>query len=127
MRKLIMWNIITLDGYFEGEQNWDLSFHNMIWGKELEQLSTEQLNAADYLVFGRVTYEGMADYWSKAEASGPEGEIARLMNTIPKIVVSRTLKTAEWNNTNGRMNDSGASDETASPIRMQIGLLDAYA
>jgi dihydrofolate reductase len=94
MRKLIMWNIITIDGYFEGNQNWDLSFHNVIWGQELEKLSIEQLHSADYLVFGRVTYEGMAAYWTKAE-----GEIADLMNRIPKLVFSKTLKSANWNNT----------------------------
>jgi dihydrofolate reductase len=94
MRKLIMWNIITLDGYFEGTQNWDLPFHHVVWGQELEKLSIEQLNSADYLVFGRVTYEGMAAYWTKAE-----GEIAELMNSIPKLVFSKTLKSAEWNNT----------------------------
>jgi len=94
MRKLIMWNIITLDGYFEGNQNWDLSFHNIVWGQELEKLSIDQLHSADYLVFGRVTYEGMAAYWAKAE-----GEIADLMNRIPKLVFSKTLKFAEWNNT----------------------------
>ena len=93
MRKLIMWNIITLDGYFEGDRNWDLPFHNVIWGKELEQLSLEQLHAADYLVFGRVTYEGMAAHFTKEE-----GEIADLMNSIPKIVFSKTLKSADWNN-----------------------------
>ena len=94
MRKLIMWNIITLDGYFEGEQNWDLPFHETIWGPELEKLSTEQLNSADFLVFGRVTYEGMAAYW-KTE----KGEIAELMNKIPKLVFSGTLDAADWNNT----------------------------
>jgi dihydrofolate reductase len=98
MRKLIMWNVITLDGYFEGTQNWDLSFHNIVWGEELEKLSLEQLHAADYLVFGRVTYEGMAAYWTTAEAETEGPEIARLMNSIPKLVFSRTLKSAEWNN-----------------------------
>jgi len=88
-----MWNLITLDGYFEGNQNWDLSFHELVWGKELEQLSIEQLHSADYLVFGRVTYDGMADYWTKAK-----GEIADLMNKIPKLVFSKTLKSADWNN-----------------------------
>ena len=99
MRKLIMWNVITLDGYFEGSQNWDLSFHNIIWGQELEKLSMVQLQSADYLVFGRVTYEGMAAYWTKAEGEAAEQEVAKLMNSIPKIVFSRTLKTADWNNT----------------------------
>ena len=99
MRKLIMWNIITLDGYFEGEQNWDLSFHEAIWGQELEKLSIEQLHSADYLVFGRVTYEGMAAYWTKAiKGEVSEGEIAELMNKIPKLVFSKTLKTVDWNN-----------------------------
>jgi len=93
MRKLIMWNIITLDGYFEGKENWDLPFHNLVWGEELEKLSIEQLHSADYLVFGRVTYEGMAAYWTKAT-----GEIADLMNAIPKLVVSNTLTTVDWNN-----------------------------
>jgi dihydrofolate reductase len=93
MRKLIMWNFITLDGYFEGNKNWDLSFHEVIWGEELQKLSIEQLNSADYLVFGRVTYEGMAAYWTTAK-----GEIADLMNKIPKLVFSKTLKSVDWNN-----------------------------
>ena len=94
MRKLIMWNIITLDGYFEGKHNWDLPFHKVMWGHELEKLSLEQLHSADYLVFGRVTYEGMAAHWTREE-----GEIAHLMNSLPKLVFSRTLKSADWNNT----------------------------
>ena len=91
-----MWNVITLDSYFEGKQNWDLSFHEKIWGPELEKLSLEQLHSADYLVFGRVTYEGMAAYWTKAE--GENAEIAELMNKIPKLVFSKTLKSVDWNN-----------------------------
>jgi hypothetical protein len=51
-----MWNLVTLDGFFEGENNWDLAFHELVWGKELEQISTEQLRSADMLVFGKVTY-----------------------------------------------------------------------
>jgi dihydrofolate reductase len=90
---------MTLDGYFQGNQNWDLSFHNLVWGQELERLSLEQLQSADYLVFGRVTYEGMAAYWTKAEAETAEQEVAKLLNSIPKIVFSKTLKSAEWNNT----------------------------
>jgi dihydrofolate reductase len=107
MRKLIMWNVITLDGYFEGNQNWDLSFHNIIWGQELEKLSIEQLRSADYLVFGRVTYEGMAAYWTNAQ--GEQEEIADLMNSIPKLVFSKTLKSADWNNTT--LIKDNASDE----------------
>ena len=93
MRKLIMWNVITLDGYFEGNKNWDLAFHELVWGEELEKISIEQLKSADFLVFGRVTYEGMAEYWTIAE-----GEVAELMNKIPKLVFSRTLESVDWNN-----------------------------
>jgi dihydrofolate reductase len=94
MRRIIMWNLITLDGFFEGPKSWDLDFHKLVWGEELERLSTEQLKSADVLLFGRVTYEGMAAYWTRAQ-----GEDARLMNGIAKIVFSRTLTKADWNNT----------------------------
>ena len=93
MSKLIMWNIITLDGYFEGEKSWELPFHQLVWGSEMEHFCLEQLSSTSYLVFGRVTYEGMAAYW-KTE----QGEIADLMNNLPKIVCSRTLNSADWNN-----------------------------
>jgi dihydrofolate reductase len=93
MSRLIMWNLMTLDGYFEGEKSWDLAFHQYAWGDELERLSIEQLHNADALLFGRVTYEGMAAYW-QAET----GEVADLMNTLPKIVFSRTLERADWAN-----------------------------
>lgn len=99
MRKLIMWNVVTLDGYFEGEKKWDLSFHEFVWGKELEDFSNEQLKSADMLIFGEKTYKGMADYWTKAEEDKAEGEIAEYMNKLPKVVCSRKLKTADWNNT----------------------------
>ena len=55
MAKLIGWNLITVDGYFEGEKKWDLDFHNLEWGPELEKLSEEFGDKAASLVFGRVT------------------------------------------------------------------------
>jgi dihydrofolate reductase len=94
MRKLIMWNLITIDGYFEGTRNWDLPWHEQLWGEELERFSLEQLESTDLLLFGRVTYEGMAAYWQTAQ-----GKIADYMNSLPKVVCSRTLQTAAWNNT----------------------------
>ena len=96
MKKLIMWNLITLDGFFEGGRRWDLSFHDLVWNDELEDFSIEQLRSADSLVFGRITYEGMADYWPTAEG---EGETASSMNNISKLVCSRTLTNANWNHT----------------------------
>ncbi len=96
MRKLIMWNVVTLDGCFEGEKPWDLSFHQLIWGPELEALSITQLKEASMLVFGENTYKGMADYWIKGDPTDP---VTPLMNSIAKIVCSTTLEKAEWNNT----------------------------
>ncbi len=93
MRKLIMWNLMTLDGFFEGA-NHDIDWHEDVWGDELEQLSIEQCRAAGALLFGRVTYELMANYWPAAK-----GEIADLMNDLPKIVASRTMEKADWHNT----------------------------
>ena len=97
MKKLIMWNVVTIDGCFEGEKPWDLSFHQLVWGPELEAFSVAQLKEASVLVFGNNTYKGMADYWSKADINEPI--VAPLMNNIAKIVCSPTLEKAEWNNT----------------------------
>jgi dihydrofolate reductase len=93
MAKLIMWNLMTLDGLIEGE-NRDLSWHLDVWGEELERLSIEQLKAAGGLMFGRVTYDLMANHWPSAT-----GEVADLMNALPKYVFSRTLVKSNWNNT----------------------------
>ncbi len=97
MKKLIMWNVVTLDGRFEGEEPWDLSFHELVWGPEMEVFSLEQLQEASMLVFGENTYKGMAEYWPNAEATDPT--VTPLMNNIPKIVCSKKRETAEWNNT----------------------------
>lgn len=94
MRNLIAWNLMTLDGYFEGTTHWELDFHMTVWGDELEAYSIEQCQEIGTLLFGRRTYEGMADYW-KAET----GVIAELMNSVDKVVVSRTLDSVNWNNT----------------------------
>jgi dihydrofolate reductase len=94
MRKLIMWNVVSLDGYFEGEKAWDLDFHELAWGKELEEYSDRQLTPNDTVVFGENTYKGMFEYWSKAE-----GKTAETLNAISKVVCSPTLNKADWNNT----------------------------
>lgn len=93
MAKLIMWNLVTLDGFFEGPGH-DISWHHDAWSEDLETLSIEQGHSAGGLLFGRVTYELMADYWPKE--SGP---IADFMNALPKHVFSRTQTQSGWNNT----------------------------
>jgi dihydrofolate reductase len=93
MRKLVMWNLMSLDGYIEGP-NRAIDWHEYYWGPELEALSKETGWQAGALLFGRVTYELMAGYWPTAT-----GEIADYMNGLPKFVFSRRLKAAGWANT----------------------------
>ena len=96
MRKLVIWNLMTLDGYFEGTKPWDLDFHMLAWGDELENYAKDLGKEGDLLIFGRKTYEGMAAYWPTATETP---DIAAYMNGIAKIAASRTLDKAEWNNT----------------------------
>jgi dihydrofolate reductase len=107
MRKLVMWNLQTLDGCFEGAQPWDLDFHDAAWGDELARFSLEQAEEVGTLLFGRTTYEGMAGYWSTAT-----GATADFMNTVPKVVFSRTLGSADWSNS--RLVNGEAADEVAA-------------
>jgi dihydrofolate reductase len=90
-----------------------LDWHEYVWGEELEQLSLEQLKSADMLLFGRVTYQGMASHWPSAT-----GEVADVMNGIPKVVFSRTLERAEWTNT--RLVKADAQEEVAT-LKQQSG------
>ncbi len=90
-----MWNVITLDGYFEGKKAWDLDFHQTVWGDELEAYTVEQLKTADMVVYGSKTYHGMAEYWTNAKHN-PKAE---QLNTMPKVVCSATIDTPEWENT----------------------------
>ncbi|MGH7241178.1 MAG: dihydrofolate reductase family protein [Candidatus Saccharimonadales bacterium] len=137
MRKLIMWNVISLDGCFEGKQAWDLEFHQTVWGDELEAYTVEQLKTADMVVYGGRTYHGMADYWMNAK-DDPKAE---QLNVMPKVVCSTTIETPEWQNTtivrdavselramkdqgDGDMFVFGSGDLSAS--LMKAGLFDEY-
>ena len=73
-----MWNLVTLDGFFEGRKSWDIDWHDTVWGEELERFSAEQAKSIGMLLFGRVTYQGMASFWPKEK-----GEIADFMNRVP--------------------------------------------
>lgn len=88
MRELICWDMITLDGYFQGPDA-DLSWFH--FDDELERYVSDTQHSAGALLFGRVTYEMMADHWPSET-----GEIADFMNTVPKVVASRTLDQVGW-------------------------------
>jgi len=91
MRKVVMWNMVTPEGYFEAPGH-DLSW--FVFDDELGSYITDSQKEASLLLFGRSTYEMMAAYWPTAE-----GQIADFMNSVEKVVFSRTLKGADWNNT----------------------------
>jgi len=96
MRKIILFNMVTLDGFFEGP-NGEIDWHNV--DAEFNEFAIDQLNSADGLLFGRVTYQLMANYWPTPSAIKDDPVVAGLMNRLPKMVFSRTLAKAEWNNT----------------------------
>ncbi|NPU64867.1 dihydrofolate reductase [Bradyrhizobium sp. 83012] len=92
MARLVLWNMMTLDGMVAGA-NGDISWHEDVWGPELEQFSEAQLQEASGLLFGRLTYDLMAGYWPRES-----GVIADFMNRVPKYVASRSLSRLEWSN-----------------------------
>ena len=91
--------IVTLDGFFEGDKPWAIDWHRT--DEEFNDFAAKQLDEFDTLVFGRATYEGMAQYWPLEETIKTDPEVAGRMNQTPKIVVSRTLREPEpaWSNT----------------------------
>jgi len=96
MRKLFAFNMISLDGFFEGP-NQDINWHNV--DEEFNEFAIEQTSTIGTILFGRVTYQLMESYWPTPDALKNDPVIAGLMNSLPKIVFSKTLDEAEWNNT----------------------------
>ncbi len=99
MPQLIVFDHITLDGYFAAP-NGDISFlRQRFKDDEFHSFAVENINAAGALLFGRVTYEVMVSYWPTPNATKDEPAIAGRMNSLPKFVLSRTLSKSSWNNT----------------------------
>ena len=95
MRKVILFMMVTLDGFFEGP-NGEIDWHNV--DEEFNEFAIDQLNSVDVLLFGRKTYELMANYWPTPQAVTNDPIVAEKMNTKSKIVFSKTLEKADWNN-----------------------------
>lgn len=115
MRKVIVFNMMTLDGFFEGP-NQEIDWHNT--DEEFNEFAIEQLATADVLLFGRKTYELMASYWPTPAAVTDDPIVAGLMNRLPKIVFSKTLSSADWQNT--RLVKDNVADEI-SRLKQQPG------
>lgn len=99
MRTLASFLMVSLDGYFEAPNPEDFDWHTV--DDDFNEFALQQLDASDCLLFGRVTYQGMATYWPTQEAIENDPVVASRMNQMLKIVISRSLKRPdpEWNNT----------------------------
>src|ERR1700722_11684518 len=98
MRKLIVFNSQSIDGRFvdqAGSMNWAKLDND----KEFNAFSAENAQGGGTLLFGRVTYELMARFWPTRQAMENFPAVAERMNNGPKVVFSRKMKKASWNNT----------------------------
>lgn len=92
--------IASLDGYIEGPN------HELDWfpdeNPQFQKYADEMLDSVGLALYGRKSYEAMVAYWPNAELH-PESpsalSFAQRMNALPKVVLSKTLQRAEWNNT----------------------------
>jgi len=93
MRKLIFQFNITMDGFVDHDA--------MIADDELHDVSSELLETADLVLFGRVMYELLVDFWPSAPADktlpASMRNFGTLINRVPKIVYSKTLQDVQWN------------------------------
>ncbi|MFE0155145.1 dihydrofolate reductase family protein [Nonomuraea sp. NPDC059007] len=123
MRKVVVTNIVTPDGYFEGPGK---DFMAMPEEDAFDEYNAERLRAADTLVLGRVTYEGAKAYWpgaaGDAETRPVLREMSRLINAMNKVVVSDSLtpeRSAPWHDT--RIVKRGHAHEAVTGLKRSPG------
>jgi len=97
MPRLVVFNNVSLDGYFV-DANGDMSWAHK-QDPEWSAFVSENASGTAVLVFGRVTYELMAGYWPTPLAMKNNAVVAEGMNNLQKVVFSRTLDTVTWKNT----------------------------
>ena len=98
MRKLKVFNSVTLDGYFTDKNN-DMSWAHRGADPEWNAFTAENAKGGGVLLFGRVTYELMASFWPTPQAMQMMPDVAKGMNNLPKVVFSGTLEKVTWSNT----------------------------
>lgn len=99
MRKLAVFNQVSLDGYIadaKGDMSWA---HKAPEDAEWNAFVAGNASGEAELLFGRITYELMASYWPTPMAAANDPVVAEGMNRLPKVVFSRTLDTVSWKNT----------------------------
>jgi dihydrofolate reductase len=108
MRQLSVFNNVSLDGYFSGPGGDFRWAHEGSDDPEYQAFVAANASGGGALVFGRVTYALMAGWWPTPAAAQMDPVVARQMNALPKIVFSRTLERAEWENTTLLRGDAAA-------------------
>lgn len=96
MAQLNAFQIITLNGFYKG-LNDDIGWHMV--GIEENEFSEESIKADHMLLFGRVTYQLMENYWTSEASFKQFPTVAEGMNRSEKLVFTNTLKMANWSNT----------------------------
>lgn len=101
MRKLVVSNIMSLDGYYEGPGKDVMA---LPFDPAFDDYNAERLRAADTLLVGRTTFEQLKGYWPSvpSDARPAEREVSRILNSIEKVVISDALaaeQTAPWDST----------------------------
>jgi dihydrofolate reductase len=110
MRKLVVSNAMSVDGYYEGPGKNVMALFDYRWDyptdESFDAYNAERLRAADTLLLGRVSYDGFKGFWPSVAddpaATPLQREISRLDNAIEKVVISESLtpeETAPWHNT----------------------------
>ncbi len=117
MPRLVVFNNISLDGYFtdaHGDMSWAYKSD-----PEWNAFTVRNARQGGMLLFGRVTYEQMAAYWPTPAAVQAMPEVAKAMNSLPKIVFSTSLEDATWQNT--RLVKTGMLDAVRELKRSDAG------
>lgn len=101
MRNIITTTWVSLDGFMAGPDG-AMDWVGEMYDEAMGRYETDLLARADTLLLGRVTYQSFAGSWphvpDNPAASEGEKEYARMLNAMRKIVFSRTLAQADWNN-----------------------------
>src|SRR5215204_5996602 len=93
MRKVVAWELVSLDGVMESPERWSFQFHN----DEMAEANASGMAAADAMLFGRVTYQEFAAFWPYQNSA--EQPFTDYLNNTLKYVVSTTLEEPlEWQN-----------------------------
>lgn len=102
MAKVVAFNLISLDGFFEAADQ-TIDWFNV--DEEFNAFALNQLKTVEAIFYGRKTYEGMYEYWTSEMAMQSDPEMSTLMNETKKVVFSKTLTSLKWKNTELISND----------------------